>query len=335
MAPTLKDIADRANVSRTAVSFALRGVGRLEDSTRTRILRIAKELGYRPNLLVRGIQTGKTQTIGVKLSPQTEFFGMILSGIQDELIRSDYVALVLGNHEGITDIDHVHHMIDRRVEGVIMIPSCDAESDEYLKAILDRDIPVVTVDAITKHTMNLDFVGTDDLVGGRLAAEYLLSLGHRRMAVVEHKKLGLQILQRSYSFQARVMEYGDADCKCFMVDDSSDAHSIASRVLLDPDRPTAIFATMDRMCPAIYHAALELGLRIPEDLSIIGYASLEWGSYMHPKLTTIRQRPVQMGREAVRALMRRIEEKKTENGAVKILISPELVVRDSTAGPRD
>ncbi len=336
MATTLKDIAERANVSRTAVSFALRGTGRLEESTRDRILNIARELGYRPNLLVQGIQTGKTQTIGVLAPTRSELYARILSGIQDELITRGYVALTLGRHREITEVQHVYHMIDRRVEGIVMVPMEGDASDDYLNAILDRDLPVVTIDTATPRTDELDFVGTDEILGGSLAAEHLLSLGHRRLAAIEYADAAIKYQQRGDTFAEKVRRTGNCECTVLRANGQEDLLDSLRNLLSGPRRPTAVFGAMDRMCPLIYRAARETGLVIPEDLSVIGYAGLEWGDYLYPALTTIRQRPTEIGRRAAQILLQRIREKERDDRGdipFRIRINPTLLRKNSTASP--
>ncbi|MFC1805593.1 LacI family DNA-binding transcriptional regulator [Planctomycetota bacterium] len=331
MACTLKEVAARAKVSRTAVSYALRGTGRLDPETRERIRRIAHEMGYRPNLLVQGIQTGRTQTVGVMVPPRSAFFGQTLAGIQDELLTADYAPIALSTGRGTIELDQIHRLIDHRVDGIILAPRTQAVSDDYLRAIWDRDVPLVTVDTEVPETRHADFVGTDDALGGRLAAAHLLGLGHRRLACVAKPGPLSPIQLRRAGFEQTVLATPDAACRAIAVRGTDDLHGQTRGLLANGLRPSAVFVTDDRHCPAVYRAAAELGLAIPDDLSVVGFADLDIAAVMSPPLTTVRQHPYEIGRRAARLLLERIEHPEADRAPRKVRLAPELIVRQSTA----
>ena len=182
-----KRIAEEAGVSIMTVSRVLRGKEDVAEATRERVLEVAGKYGYRPNLLVRGIQTGKTGTIGVLLPPFPSY-DELLSGIHDELVQADHVPINIWSASDAVDqsidaheVTQIHRLLDRRVDGVILKPVDEAVSDDYLREVWERGIPLVVVDRELPRT-HADFVGTDDLEGGRIVARHLLGLGHRRLA---------------------------------------------------------------------------------------------------------------------------------------------------------
>ena len=191
---SLREIAKATNLSITTVSRALRKQGELSDETRLRVLEAAKQLRYRPNMLVQGIQTGKTLTMGVVVPPFDYFWTNVLFGIHDELAAADHVYInVWCPHEngntsyGKTLLKQLHRLIDRRVDGIILwahlAPLYDGRVVEELRA---RDLPVVTID----HELPFaDSVETDEQHGATLVAEHLLRLGHRHFAHVAWSSL--------------------------------------------------------------------------------------------------------------------------------------------------
>jgi len=181
MAVTLKDIATQAGVSQAAVSIALGSTGRISAATRERILSIAADLGYRPNLLVQGIQTGRTQTIGVLMHFATGFEALLFEGIHDALSARNHVPIVLCRNEHRDELKQIHSLLDRRVDGVLIRPVADAIWEDHLSEVQERNVPVVAmVTEIQAKVPHIDFVGTNDRQGARLVAEHLLELGHRR-----------------------------------------------------------------------------------------------------------------------------------------------------------
>ena len=333
MKATHAEIARRANVSRTAVSFALNGTGRLDPVTRQRILAIAEELGYRPNLLVRGIQTGRTQTVGVMIRADSEFFGKMLTGVQDALAEADYVSIAVSVVPSRSETEQIHRLIDRRVDGVILRPLTGDVSDEYLREVWDRDIPMVTVDTEVPQTQHVDFAGTDDALGGRLAAEHLVGLGHRRLGMLVRPGRHQTPHVRQEGFERAVAKVEDAHCATARAARARGAAEAALALLHQAPRPTAVFVPDDRLAIGVYEAAGRLRLAIPEDLSVVGFADLSFAACLQPPLTTLRQDPCGIGRAAAALLLKRIRGAVVTADPCRVRLEPELIVRSSTAPP--
>ena len=334
MKATHAEIARRAKVSRTAVSFALNGTGRLEAETRRRIIEIAEELGYRRNLLVQGIQTGRTQTVGVMVRVESEFAGKMLTGVQDALAEADYVSIAVSVASPTLEIEQILRLIDQRVDGVILRPATTGVSDAYLREVWDRDIPMVTIDMEVPQTEHVDFSGTDDALGGRMAAEHLLGLGHRRLGMLARPNPNRPPCVRQHAFARAVAAVADAHCSSAPALAAMSVVEPALSLLRETPRPTAVFVPDDRLALAVYEAAHRLGLRIPEDLSVVGFADLAFVAYMSPPLTTLRQDPYSIGRAAAEQLLRRIKGETTDPKPHRHRLAPELIVRGSTAPPQ-
>ncbi len=333
----LKRIATEANLSIPTVSRILSGKDRCTPETRDRVSEIAKRLRYRPNLLVRGIQSGKTGSIGVLVHISDEFFARMAEGIHDGLVAADRVPIFLwskGNSEAApTELQQLHRLVDRRVDGIILHPRQDSVDEAYLREVWDRNLPLVTIDRELAAT-HADFVGTDDAAGARLAAEHLLSLGHRRLGHLSGPRTVTTAYWRANGFEKGAAEAG---LSVNIIEDASygrDSFAPAKALLDRPDRPTAVFCANDFQVAAVYLAAAELGLSIPRDLSVVGFADLSVAGALLPRLTTLHQRPEEMGVQAARYLNDRIDGTVLDPAPRRVQLKPELIVRQSTGPAR-
>jgi DNA-binding LacI/PurR family transcriptional regulator len=337
VATGLKRIALESGVSVMTASRALRGQHDVAAATRKKVLRVAERLRYRPNLLVRAIQTGKSGNIGVVIPAMGDFGAQMICGVHDELARRQYLPLLhwrrlprpgLSDHDTETELDVIHSLLDRRVDGVILFPHDDLVPDVYFREVWQRHVPLVTVDRRLPLT-RADFVGTDDRAGARMAADHLLSLGHRRVAHITGRARVGTFSDRRAGFESAIAG-GGGRCTTVVIEDGDDA-AAAHRVLRMRPRPTALFLGADNLAPILYRAAAAAGMQIPRDLSVVGFADLELASMMTPSLTTVRQDPYGIGREAARIVCERCNGKNRNPKPVEIRLDPQLITRTSTA----
>jgi LacI family transcriptional regulator, galactose operon repressor len=326
-----QDIAREANVSRVTVSLVLSGKDETSQETRQRVLEAAKRLRYRPNLLVQGMQTGRSGTVGVIAPVALPFHGQIAYGIHDELVKSEFVPMQLWADPSaktkITELEQIHRLVDRRVDGMIIWPLDASVPDVHFNEIWERHIPLVTIDRET--TTHADHVGTDEEHGGRLAAQHLLKLGHRRVAHLTYPDRPGSVSRRRHAFVKAIEEGGG---ECFVASgEQTELSDLAHALLKRSPRPTAVFAATDPMALKVYAAASAQRLRIPQDISVIGYADFSFAAELIPPLTTVRQDPYTIGRTAARMLMDRILDRHPSPTPQHIHLKPELVLRKSTA----
>lgn len=332
---TIKQIAAELGVSMMTVSRALSGRGRISHETRDRVLIAAKRLKYRPNRLVHAIKQGKSRSVGVMVPIATSFSAGIVRGIHDALAEHHYLPILHFHGDGPqarrdeAELEYLHRLLDHRVDGIIFWPSDESVSQMYLREVWERGVPLVAVDRHLPHT-NADFSGTDDEAGGRIAAEHLLALGHRRLAHITGEHWVSTYADRHRGFEQAVAGRRDvasvveecADCRC---------GEIARGLFSARDRPTALFLSSDRMAPHVYAAAESLGLAIGKDVSLVGFADLTETAWLRPKLTTVKQDAHQIGREAARLVLERIEGRETNAPPRSVRVVPALVARESTA----
>lgn len=230
------------------------------------------------------------------------------------------------------EIDFIHRLLDQRVDGLIFWPSDETVSDTYLKEVWERSIPLVAVDRHLPQT-KADFSGTDDVAGGRIAAEHLLALGHRHLAHVGGEAWVSTYADRRRGFEQAIAARGlvatTVDCH------GCDSYHTVRPLLESADRPTAIFTASDLMAPGIYRAATECGLAVGRDLAVVGFADLPEICGFLPGLSTLRQDPYRIGWHAVRLLLDRIEGVANNAKPRTSRLVPQLIVRASSSPPHD
>lgn len=331
------DIARALGVSQALVSQVLAGKNEASPKMTARILKMAREKRYRPNALVRGMQTGRTGTIGV-IVPSDGFYSWIVKGLHDQLARAGYLIYLVWNDEHVAapdsnrELEYLHRLMDRRVEGVILRPTHDDVTDMYFSEVMGRGIPLVVVDRELTRT-KCDFAGTDDFEGGAMAARHLLELGHRRLGQVAGPSVVSTAKDRRLGFEREVAEFGQgATCSTIEAEGFQNTKSEIRRLLsLDP-RPTGVFGPSDFAAREMYEVAAELGLKVPRDLSVVGFADLPFAEWLSPPLTTLRQDPLGIGEAAAGLLLSQCA-KGVRGKQKKVKLKPGLVVRGSTAGP--
>jgi LacI family transcriptional regulator len=343
--PRLKDVAKAANVSLAAASRILRGDReRFGEETCRRVLEASRQLGWRRNLLVSGIQTGRTQTIGVMIPPFDSFWVSVLSGIHDTLAASDYLPITvwigsLGDmphfeKDEAEGLRQINRLLDRRVDGLIMWPPFSLAYYHHFPEFVERRVPVAVID---HYSTVADSVETDEEQATSIVADHLLKLGHRRIACLSSRETPSQTwaVKRRGSFEDAVRRCPDAMVKSWRLNiHGTNGREIARELLADDLHPTAVFAVSDHEAAYVHDAALEIGLAIPRDLSIVGFADLDFAATMDPPLTTMRQKPHEIGRLAAKLIMDRIDGlMPDESEPTTIKVPAELIVRESTAAP--
>src|SRR6188508_875188 len=280
--PRLKDVAKAANVSLAAASRILRGdKERFGEETCRRVLEASRKLGWRRNLLVNGMQTGRTRTIGVMIPPFDSFWVTVLSGIHDALAECDYLPITvwIGN---LGDMPHfekeegdglkqINRLLDRRVDGLIMWPPFSVAYYHHFPEFVERRVPVAVID---HYSTVADSVETDEEQSTRIVADHLLGLGHRRIACISSRETPSQTwaVKRRSCFEQAIKECTGTTVKSWRLNaQGSDGIQVARALLTDDLRPTAVFAVSDHEAAFIHQAATELGMEIPGDLSIIGF----------------------------------------------------------------
>jgi LacI family transcriptional regulator len=347
-APTkvrLKDVAEAANVSLAAASRILRGDReRFGEATCRRVVETARRLGWRRNLLVNGMQTGRTNTVGVMIPPFDSYWVDVLSGIHEALSSADFLPITvwIGDPDDMLhcELDEaeglalINRLLDRRVDGLILWPPFSDAYYHRFPELVERRVPATVIDG---ESAGADSVGTDEAQATAAAAEHLLQLGHRRIACMSSCETPMlaRTVKRRECFEQAVLGQRGAAVKSWRLNaQGNNGLEVARQILSDDWRPTSVFAVSDHQAKCLYQVAAEMGLVIPRDLSVVGFGDLDSVSSLAPPLTTMRPQPREIGRLAARLITDRIDGPlNAESNATTIRVEAELFVRGSTAAP--
>jgi LacI family transcriptional regulator len=325
---TIVEVAEHAGVSRSAVSKVLRNAKGVSTGMRERVRSSMAELGYRPHAGARGMR-GKTYTIGVVLDTiHNPFFAEILDGIQDVLSTTDYEPLLgAGGYSSAGQTHVIEAMIDRRMDGLILIGPGARRTSVTRTA---RSTPTVVVGHHDTGKL-YDSVIHDDAAGAACAVDHLVARGHRRIALMSTAGVTSGWVRRpevvlEQSYRESMIRQGLIETINIVRTTYSEAggYKAGIELLSRPERPTAIFAGTDIAALGVFRAAAELGLRIPDDLSLVGYNNTALADLDPVQLSSVDQAGHQMGRAAATLLLERIDGRTRPS---VFSTTPHLVVR--------
>lgn len=312
---TITDIAKACGVSRAAVSKALNNAPDISPKTAERIREQAKALGYLPNATARALKMGKSYNIGVLFSDKTgvglthEYFSLILESIKAEAERLGYDITFISKNLGAMSMDYYEHAKYRNCDGVV-IASADFE-DPAIEKLVKSDIPTVTLDYTYDSTTSIlsdNIRGMDELV------RFVYEKGHRKIAFI-HGEMTSVTQKRLASFKKTCAALGITVPPEYIkpaIYHDPRSSGLATRALLElTDRPTCIFFPDDLSYMGGMSELERHGIRIPEDMSVVGYDGIPLSQILRPRLATYKQGAEQMGREAARLLIEQIESPET------------------------
>ncbi len=332
----MKDVAKLAGVSQTTVSFVLNNVegANISAETQERVMAAMEELSYRPNATARQLRSSRTHTIGFvsDLVATTPYAGRIIQGAQDVAWEEGYLLLVVntGGNQAMK-LAAVETLLERRVDGILY-------ATMWHRAVSPppqiREVPTVLLDCYVEDR-SLPSVVPDEVKGGYVATKTLLTRGHRRVALINDQSPVPAMVLRQQGYQQALKEFGIAFDATLVTHQSSDppgGYAGIAALMTVAAPPTAIFCFNDRMAMGVYQYAQKHGLRIPEDLAVVGYDNQELiAPYLEPPLTTMELPHYAMGQWAVQqllALMAGIEPE-SDNVPVQHLCECPLIERSS------
>lgn len=334
---TLEDVARAAGVTPSSVSYALAGKGTLSTATRARILQCAQELGYRPNLVARGLATRQTYTIGLILADiANPFYGLVAQAVERTAYRFGYrTFFVDSDRNEQLGQELLADLAARKVDGILAMPG--GLPAEMVRSTSAAGMPVVWCMWEDEDPDLTPAIELDYYTGGRLVADHLVALGHRRVAILTHRhKPGATVHEHRLRVAGCRDGLATAGCPLdptllVFGDSTLDSGIAAGKALLSlPSPPTAIFATNDLMALGVLAAAQEAGLPVPDALSIVGFDDILATTYAGPPLTTVHLDITGMMTEATKLLLHMIQGKDIVVPPISV---PTLVVRKSTGPP--
>jgi len=331
---TIGEIAKIAGVSKTTVSRVLNEKPDVDPATREKILSLISEYDFQPNAFAKAISQQKSRHIGLIIPHKAEyvfsnpFYTEVMHGVSSEVDAQGYYLLLCYAHE----VNYLDIFKQKRVDGFVLL-----SPGSYHKHIIDSlnaaEAPFVSTAKISDEE-SMCFVDVDNYHGGTLVMEHLVSLGHQKIAFIGKPKL-TSSLDRLNSYKAALEKYHLPQVPDWvLITDTSSietGHNTTQKLLQGKDVPTAIFLANDVMAIGAVYAAHECGLRVPEDLSIVGFDDIPLARYVNPPLTTVRQPAFEKGVQAARSLIQCLEKGAPPRSRILDL---ELVIRASTAPPR-
>ena len=331
---TIREVASAAGVSIATVSRVLNGRPDVAPETREAVLRVVRDQGFSMNRSARALSGGKTGLVGVTLPiVQAAYFAFILSGAAEALYEQDMRMMLCPTlHQHEREVNLLDRLMHGTTDGAVL--TLPEETNEELKALQRLGYPFVVVDPRVPLDEGIPAISAANASGARAAVAHLLSLGHRRIGAITGPAQWMASTERLNGMRGALAAAGVLPDPALVVESnfSIEDGERAARVLLDrTDRPTAVFAFNDNTAIGALRIARELGLRVPEDLSVVGFDDSEQAAIVTPALTTVRQPLAEMGRMAVSLLLRLIEHQRVE--ALNVELATRLIVRESTAPP--
>lgn len=334
---TIRDVAKAVGASVSTISAALNNSDYVSANMRSRIERAIKELKYRPNDLARGLRLRKTHSIAIVVPDlSNNFYVDLVRGAKDYSASANYTMLIGDSRENWEEErSYLESFQRRRVDGVIRVAAMNAPNVK-LGPILG-DVPVVYADRFPSGSdSRIARVGVDNVRAAESAMRYLLSLGHRKIGIIVGEATsGTSSDRLRGCLQALKSAKVRADRSRIHTghNDVESGHSRTMQLLTQKDRSTAIFCTNNMMALGAFAAIQEIGLRCPEDISLLGFDDFYWATLLRPKLTVVGQPAREMGITAARILIDQIEGRSGDS--TPVLLATKLIVRDSCCPPGD
>ncbi len=331
---TIKDIAKLAGVSHTTVYRALNDKPRISDSTKERIISIAREFNYQPNVLAQSLVLGRTKTLGLVITTIVNpFYPELARGIEDAARSLGYnIILCCTNFDISLEKQYIDMLRSRGVDGIIFT-SAHIHDPNITRLVKDR-FPLILVNRRVYGDPMMDYIDyvvVENAKGGFLAIEHLIKMGHKRIGVISGSPGSSPAVERLEGARRAFTEYGLDPGELLVLEGDflkSSGYEAAKKFLAMGDPPRAIFGINDYMALGALEAILDSGLRVPEDIALIGFNDIEFTSLKGIEMTTIGQKKYEMGSIAVHMLLERIEGGDRDK-ARQITLEPDLIIRRS------
>jgi len=332
MAVTMLDIAKDLKVSVVTVSKVLRNKGKISVATRKRVLKRAKELNYQTNWIARSLVTRRTYTIGLLLPDFTHpFFAEVAKAVAETVRPHGYhVVISYFEEDAALERNEADSLVARQVDGLIMASAQSPEHLELFEGIRRRKMPFVLIDRPIPGA-HASFVGVDNQAIGKLATDHLIGQGCQRIAHLRGPALGIAA-ERLRGYRRSLERHGMTMPARYIVEaryEDSSGYRAMQRLLRTSPVPDGVFCYNDPVAIGAIKAITEAGLRVPEDVAVVGAGNVHYSDVLAVPLTTVDQGTRQIGSRAAELLLEQIGSKRTLRPK-KILIAPKLVVRKST-----
>jgi DNA-binding LacI/PurR family transcriptional regulator len=329
MKVTIHSVAEEAGVSTTTVSKVINHTGSISEQTKKKVLAAMKKLNYSPDVAAASLRGKRTKAFGLLVPDiSNPFYAEIARSIEDRSHKFGYNVMMCNtDNDAEKEKSYLSLLTSQRIDGLVVASAF--RSPDLLEEMLDKGFSMVLI-ASEIPKLSVNTVTVDDYKGGYLATSHLLSLGHKKIAIIIEKVRSN--VARLAAFKEAMLETGLSIPEGYILKTEASiqkGYENGKKILSMKERPTAIFACNDLLAAGVLQAAKEVGLNIPQDLSVVGFDNTVLSTTTSPMLTTISQPIKLMGTKAVDLLIEEMREEKTNKE--RLLLSPELIIRQSTA----
>src|SRR5580698_1396596 len=332
---SLKELAERLGLSPATVSLVINRssvADTIPQVTKDRIFEAVEKYKYRPNFFARSLRAQRSFTIGVIVPEVSDgYSASVMSGVEDYLLQEGYFYFVVSHRHRADLIDEYPRLfVERSVDGLIAVDT---------PWTLSLSVPVVTVSG-HNQVKGVTNIGLDHVRAAEVALEHLRELGHRQIAFIKGQEFSSDTAIRWSNIETVARRLGLTISPALIAQLQGDSPSPelgyeATRKLLASHKKfTALFAFNDISAMGAIRACREAGLRVPEDISVVGFDDIQSAAYQNPALTTVRQPLREMGRIAAETLLRRIRRSGADSPGGETMVRPELIVRETTCAPQ-
>ena len=330
---TIKQVSEKAGVSSATVSRVINNTGTVKEKTRKVVMAAMEELGYRHNVVAASLASNKTNTIGYVVPElHGSFFGSMMGGTEQTLRQAKkHMLIATGHSDEAIEKEQIDALLSRRCDALIL--HVEAVSDEYLVKLIEQGVQLVVVNRYIEEVGD-NCISLNNVKGGYLATRHLLDIGHTEIAYVAGSLFKADAKNRLQGHQQALEEAGIEFDESLMYEGNFQARSgsEAIRALVARGKPfSAVACANDEMASGAMIALRELGKRIPEDVSVIGYDNIDFASYLSPGLTTIDYPVQKIGTIAAHWVLDRVYGHNRYEG--QHILDPRLILRGTTSSP--
>ncbi len=332
---TIYDIAKRLNITAATVSRALNNNSKISVATRKLVLKTAEEMNYEQNKLALALKSGKSYNVGV-IVPRIDsnFFASVIRGIEEELYPKGYHVIICQTHDDEKlEIENINSLMNAQVDGILMsISNAKLERNTSFSKLIKKNVPLIFFDR-KKDIDGISSVTIDDFKGAYDATKHLIDQGYKRIAHLSNDRT-LQIYKNRYlGYKQAIIDNGLEFDESLVIETISKVAEgrKTTKLLLDMNkRPDAIFSSSDFIALGAIEEIKANGLKIPEDISVVGFSNEPFTKFMELSITSVDQSPVQMGRITAQVFLEEVNNTKNVKPEKHIVLSPELIIRKTS-----
>ena len=332
---TIQDIARALNVTPSTVSRALNGHQAISASTRLAVQKVAKKLNYHPNKIASSLRSGKSKIIGVIIpSAEINFFGSVVHGVEKVASQNGFNVIIYQTNE-LSEIEKkgITTLLHSRVDGILASISKESTTVQHFKEIKRRGVPLVLFDRVSEH-LQVPSVVVDDFKGAYKATQHLIEQGCRRIVHIAGPQHISIFKERLKGYQTALQDFdlpfNEACIKYGSISIAS-GHQCMMELLAQDEAPDGIFAVEDFTALGAMQALKEAGIKMPQQVALIGFANEAFGEYITPSLSTVDQQTIKMGEKAATLFFELIQQDSFYSSKPpKVVLDPVLVYRESS-----